>query len=109
MNITKKRRLPTDMEGLCRAVFIENSPYWQNSIKKKILDNSLIEYCCAICKTPPVWNGAPMTLVLDHINGVHSDNRLDNLRFVCNNCDSQLDTYKARNIRKQKNKILAGV
>jgi len=102
----KKRRLPTDIESLCREVFIENSPYWQNSIKKKILDNSLIEYCCAICKTLPVWNNAPMTLVLDHINGVHSDNRLDNLRFVCNNCDSQLDTYKARNIRKQKNKIL---
>ena len=98
----KKRKLPTSLEGLKAKVFIENSPYWQNSIKKKILDLHLIEYRCDICKTPPIWNGQPMTLVLDHINGIHSDNRLENLRFVCNNCDSQLDTYKARNIKKQK-------
>ena len=98
----KKRKLPTSLEGLKAEVFIENSPYWQNSLKKKILDLELIEYRCDICKTPPIWNGQPMTLVLDHINGIHSDNRLDNLRFVCNNCDSQLDTYKARNIKKQK-------
>jgi len=38
-----------------------------------------------------------MPLILDHINGVNNDNRLENLRFVCSNCDSQLDTYKSRN------------
>ena len=97
-----KRRIPKDIDTLQREVFIENSPYWQNSIKKKILDLQLIPYVCAVCSIPPVWNEQPMTLVLDHINGIHSDNRLDNLRFVCNNCDSQLDTYKARNIRKQR-------
>jgi len=105
----KKRKLPTDIESLSREVFIENSPYWQNSIKKKILDNALIEYKCAICSSPPIWNGRPMTLVLDHINGVHSDNRLNNLRFVCNNCDSQLDTYKSRNKVKQRKHTINNV
>ncbi|RYC04239.1 endonuclease [Nocardioides ganghwensis] len=36
-------------------------------------------------------------VVLDHIDGDSSNNRRENLRLVCPNCDSQLETYKARN------------
>lgn len=43
------------------------------------------------------WQGKPMPLILDHINGINNDNRLENLRFVCSNCDSQLPTYKSKN------------
>ena len=32
-----------------------------------------------------------------HNNGIAWDNRIENLRFVCSNCDSQLPTYKSRN------------
>ena len=52
---------------------------------------------CAICGGPPSWNGAPLTLVLDHIDGDSENNRRENLRLVCPNCDSQLPTYKSRN------------
>jgi len=38
-----------------------------------------------------------MILILDHINGVNNDARLENLRFVCSNCGSQLPTFAARN------------
>jgi len=34
-----------------------------------------------------------MTLILDHINGVNNDNRLENLRIVCPNCNATLDTH----------------
>ena len=78
-------------------VFAENSSYNRNSIKRRILKNNLIDYNCSICKTDPEWMGKPMVLILDHINGVNNDNRIDNLRFVCSNCDSQLDTYKSKN------------
>lgn len=57
----------------------------------------MIEYRCSVCKIGPQWCGKPMPLILDHINGINNDNRLDNLRFVCSNCDCQLDTYKAKN------------
>jgi hypothetical protein len=82
-------------------VFVENSTYARHNLKRRIIQNNMIEYRCAICAIGPEWNDKPMPLILDHINGVHNDNRLDNLRFVCSNCDSQLDTYKARNIKKK--------
>ena len=35
------------------------------------------------------WNGQPLPLILDHESGNARDNRPDNLRFLCPNCDSQ--------------------
>jgi transcription initiation factor IIE alpha subunit len=35
--------------------------------------------------------------VLDHINGDAARSDRDNLRLICPNCDSQLDTYKSKN------------
>ena len=52
---------------------------------------------CAICGMLPQWNGKELVFILDHIDGHASNNRRDNLRLICPNCDSQLDTYKSKN------------
>lgn len=78
-------------------VMVKNSTYGRSHLKKRIIQNKLIEYRCSCCGIGPEWNGKPMPLILDHINGLNNDNRIENLRFVCSNCDSQLDTYKSRN------------
>lgn len=48
---------------------------------------------CKVCGQPPVWNGKPLVLQIDHINGDWSDDRLENLRFICPPCHTQQPTY----------------
>ena len=52
---------------------------------------------CALCGIPDSWNGQPLAFVVDHIDGDSENNKRENLRLVCPNCDSQLPTYKSRN------------
>jgi len=52
---------------------------------------------CAICGIEPIWNDKPMPFILDHIDGNSDNNSRENIRMICSNCDSQLDTYKSKN------------
>ena len=53
---------------------------------------------CSICGLSTLWNNKELHFILDHIDGDATNNLRSNLRLICPNCDSQLDTYKARNI-----------
>lgn len=51
---------------------------------------------CSVCEVSE-WMGQPVPLVCDHISGDSTDNRIENFRLVCCNCDAQLPTYKSKN------------
>ena len=78
-------------------ILVENSTYANiSSLKKRLIDAKKIEYKCAICGISE-WLGKPLSLQLDHINGINNDHRLENLRLLCPNCHSQTDTYSGKN------------
>ncbi|UWF79065.1 MAG: NinG protein [Bacteriophage sp.] len=82
------------------AVLVKNSPYVNlGSLKKRLIKEKNFEYKCAICGIDS-WQNKPISLHLDHINGINNDHRIENLRFLCPNCHSQTDTYCGRNIYK---------
>lgn len=73
------------------------TPYRINGTLKKFLrQNKLLEYKCAHCFTLDTWNGKPLTLEIDHVNGNPCDNRIENLRFLCPNCHSQTPTSRGK-------------
>lgn len=78
-------------------VFIENSTADQKTLRKYYIKGEYTEYKCSICGQEPFWNGKELTLILDHINGHNKDDRLENLRWVCPNCNQQLDTTGSKN------------
>lgn len=66
-------------------------------LKKRLIDENLLENKCSECGISGEWNGKELTLQLDHINGINNDNSLENLRILCPNCHSQTNTYAGKN------------
>ena len=80
-----------------KDIFIENSTASQHTLRRWYKKGNYTPYKCSICGMEPIWQGKELTLILDHINGQNHDDRLENLRWVCPNCNQQLETTGARN------------
>lgn len=80
-------------------VFIKDSTASQKTLRNWYKKGNYTPYICSICGQKPIWQGKEMTLILDHINGFNHDNRLENLRWVCPNCNQQLDTTGYKQMR----------
>lgn len=90
-----RRRDVTPLE----EILVENSNYSRGSLKRRLYQTGLKQRVCELCGQGEDWRGRRMALILDHINGVATDNRIENLRIVCPNCASTLDTHCGRNLR----------
>lgn len=104
LNLNFKSSKPEAINREDKDIFIEDSPVNQTTLRRRYFIGNYTEYKCSICGQEPFWNGKELTLTLDHINGHNHDDRLENLRWVCPNCDRQLDTFAGKNIIYEQNK-----
>ena len=74
----------------------ENRPCVSHRLKQRLILEGIKRAECECCGITE-WNGKEAPLELDHINGNHDDNRLENLRILCPNCHAQTDTYRGKN------------
>jgi hypothetical protein len=87
------RQTPIALE----RVLVAGSRYSRAALKQRLYADGLKQRACEMCGQGELWNGCRITLILDHINGVADDNRLENLRIVCPNCAATLDTHCSKN------------
>jgi hypothetical protein len=78
-------------------VLVRGSSYPRKQLKRRLYDAGLKPRRCELCGQGEQWRGRPMSLILDHVNGDALDNRLENLRVVCPNCNATLETHCGRN------------
>lgn len=67
--------------------YLKNSgPYIASGqLRKRLIKDGLKEPKCECCGLD-TWMGEPMPLELDHVNGNHFDNRIENLSILCPTC-----------------------
>jgi predicted RNA-binding Zn-ribbon protein involved in translation (DUF1610 family) len=83
-------------------ILVERSTYSRGKVKARLLAAGLKQPICELCGQDEIWRGKRISLILDHINGVSDDNRLENLRIVCPNCNATLETHCGRKLPSER-------
>ena len=89
----RPRQIPLD------EILVTRSQYNRQHLKDRLYEAGLKQRRCELCGQDEIWRGRAMSLILDHVNGIATDNRLENLRIVCPNCNATLDTHCGRQNR----------
>lgn len=84
----KKPRIPQSLEFR----MIENSTIKSSELRRRLIKSGLKKHQCEGCGKIE-WLGNPIPLELDHINGVHTDCRFENLKILCPNCHAVKTLY----------------
>lgn len=83
-------------------ILVRDRNYQSHKLRLRLFRDKIKEKKCELCGWAQVSKDGRLPLELNHINGEHSDNRLENLQILCPNCHSLQPTHRGRN-RKRKN------
>jgi len=90
------RRPPMPLE----KILVSDSSFQSFKLKKRLFEKGLKRAQCEECGWKKVSEDGRIPLELDHINGIRTDNRIENLRILCPNCHSLKPTHRGRNKKR---------
>jgi hypothetical protein len=70
--------------------------YQTFKLKNRLISEGIFDNICSVCGISE-WEGSPLRMELDHIDGNRTNHCIDNLRMICPNCHAQTDTHRAKN------------
>jgi len=97
----RKGKSNTSLLKPLSEILIMGSEYSSNKLRKRLIEEGLKEHKCESCGLNE-WLGDKIPLELDHIDGDHYNNQINNLRILCPNCHAKTPTYRGKN-KKNKN------
>lgn len=71
-----------------------------HKLRIRLLNEGYFDHKCYHCHNT-IWNNQPIPLELEHKDGNHDNNNIDNLTLLCPNCHAQTKTYRGRNIKSK--------
>lgn len=106
-NVGRRRGGETRATPLAE-ILVAGSRFSRGHLKERLYAAGLKAPECELCGQGSIWRGREMALVLDHVNGVADDHRLENLRIVCPNCAATLDTHCGKNLALRRRRKCGG-
>ena len=98
-NVGDRFKPVTPARNLSEILTVDSN-YQSSKLRKRLINEKIFNHICSKCKNTD-WQDKKIPLELEHINGINTDNRLENLCLLCPNCHALTSTYRGKNKNKR--------